>query len=42
MSYAVPRTPPSFGILAVATAVYGATFLRQPRGRRAAAAANAA
>ncbi|SDM80275.1 metal ABC transporter permease [Actinacidiphila guanduensis] len=42
MSYAVPKTPPSFGILAVATAVYGATFLRKPRGRRAAAAANAA
>jgi zinc/manganese transport system permease protein len=42
MSYAVPKTPPSFGILTVATAVYGATFLRKPRSRRAAAAANAA
>jgi zinc/manganese transport system permease protein len=39
MSYAVPRMPPSFGILAAATAVYAATFLRNPPGRRRTAAA---
>lgn len=27
LSYAVPRTPPSFGILATATAVYAATYV---------------
>jgi len=39
LSYAVPKTPPSFGILAVATAVYAATYLRRPPGRRRPAAA---
>ena len=39
MSYAVPKVPPSFGILAVATAVYAATFVRGPHGRRTAPAA---
>jgi zinc/manganese transport system permease protein len=28
LSYAVPRIPPSFGIMAAATAVYAATFVR--------------
>jgi zinc/manganese transport system permease protein len=38
MSYAVPKMPPSFGILAVATAVYAATFVPRPAGRRRIAA----
>jgi zinc/manganese transport system permease protein len=41
LSYTVPRTPPSFGILAVATAVYAATFVRRPAGRRRPAVAEA-
>lgn len=35
LSYAVPRMPPSFGILAAATAVYAATFLPGFRRRTA-------
>lgn len=32
LSYAIPRTPPSFAILATATAVYAATFIPLRRG----------
>ncbi|MFC4035971.1 metal ABC transporter permease [Streptomyces polygonati] len=35
-SYAIPKMPPSFAIVAVATAVYAAAFVLGPRGRRAA------
>ncbi len=33
LSYAVPRVPPSFAIVATATAVYAATYLPWPTGR---------
>ncbi|WP_446042125.1 metal ABC transporter permease [Streptomyces sp. SID1121] len=33
LSYAVPEVPPSFGILAAATVVYAATYVRIPRRR---------
>jgi zinc/manganese transport system permease protein len=33
LSYGVPTLPPSFGIMAAATAVYGATYLGRPGGR---------
>ncbi|KIF73134.1 ABC transporter [Streptomyces sp. 150FB] len=39
LSYAVPRIPPSFGIMAAATAVYAATFVRGRAGRAVAARA---
>jgi zinc/manganese transport system permease protein len=39
VSYAVPRMPPSFGILAAATAVYAATYVPWPRRGAAGAAA---
>ncbi|MFF2521304.1 metal ABC transporter permease [Streptomyces liangshanensis] len=39
LSYAVPEVPPSFGILAAATAVYAATFVPVPRRRPAPVAA---
>ncbi|MBY8886331.1 metal ABC transporter permease [Streptomyces sp. PTM05] len=34
LGYAVPSVPPSFGIMAAATVVYGLTFLPRPSGRR--------
>ncbi|MEP7053716.1 MAG: metal ABC transporter permease [Actinomycetota bacterium] len=37
-SYLLPKVPPSFGILAVASGVYAATFVVTPRGRRPAPA----
>ncbi|QIQ01013.1 metal ABC transporter permease [Streptomyces liangshanensis] len=39
LSYAVPQVPPSFGILAAATAVYAATFVPVPKRRPAPVAA---
>jgi zinc/manganese transport system permease protein len=43
LSYAVPTLPPSFGIMAAATAVYGLTFLKDMgRGRHTEAALPAA
>lgn len=40
-SYAVPRMPPSFAVMAAATAVYAATFLIRRPGRPAAARSRA-